>query len=73
MTWYGIVTLFMLVGSGCAAIGVLTGLEVKRYKAVIEREEAAIEAFHELIDMLMISKLTITFDRYTPEEVPSDD
>ena len=73
MPWYGIVIMFMLVGSACAGLGVLTGLEAKYYKVKIEREEAAIDAIHELIDILLISKFTVTIDRYTPEEVSSDD
>lgn len=59
MAWYGIVMLFMLVGAGCVSVGILTGLEAKRYKAQIEREKQTIEALAALTAVLLCAKLSV--------------
>lgn len=62
MMWYEIVLLFMVVGSVCVCFGILTGLEVKRYKAQIKREVQLTEMLEVLCWCLGKSKVTVTSD-----------
>lgn len=71
MTWYGIVILFMLVGSGCVAIGVLTGLEAKHYKVKIEREKQALDALKAFTALLLVAKLTVSVKKALSAELPA--
>ena len=73
MTWYGIVILFMLVGSGCVSIGVLTGLEAKHYKVKIEREKQALDTFAALTALLLMAKLTVSVKKSLAGEVTHDE